>query len=104
MRIFYLWVDVRKVWPSGGRGTHPRSITIKRISLLKIQQRFFAFCKSLLPCEAESQKRNFVHRANCRRCVHCVSDDQNAKSEINYDCPTLTVSTLVCVCTEHESK
>ncbi|KRZ81534.1 hypothetical protein T08_6864 [Trichinella sp. T8] len=68
------------------------------VALLRILQ------KSLLPCEAESQKRNSVHRANCRRCVRCVSDDQNAKSQINYDCPTLTVSTLVCVCTEHESK
>ncbi|KRZ64265.1 hypothetical protein T08_3510 [Trichinella sp. T8] len=48
MRIFYLWVDVKKVWPSKG----------KVRALLRIQQ------KSLLPCEAESQKLNFVHRAN----------------------------------------
>ncbi|KRX15063.1 hypothetical protein T07_9872 [Trichinella nelsoni] len=38
--------------------------------------------KSLLPCEAESQKRNFVHRANFRRCVRCVSDDQNVNDKI----------------------
>ncbi|KRZ81515.1 hypothetical protein T08_15587 [Trichinella sp. T8] len=38
--------------------------------------------KSLLPCEAESLKRNFVYRADCRRCVRCVSDDQNVNDKI----------------------
>ncbi|KRX53602.1 hypothetical protein T09_9929 [Trichinella sp. T9] len=36
---------------------------------------------SLLPCNAESQKRNFVHRANCCRWVRCVSDDQNVNDK-----------------------
>ncbi|KRY04891.1 hypothetical protein T12_16357 [Trichinella patagoniensis] len=63
-------------------GTHTRCITIKRLSLLKIQQRFYNFLqKSLLPCNAESQKRNFMHRANCCRWVRCVSDDQNVNDK-----------------------
>ncbi|KRY04347.1 hypothetical protein T12_2332 [Trichinella patagoniensis] len=64
-------------------GTHTRCITIKRLSLLKIQQRFYNFLqKSLLPCNAESQKRNFMHRANCCRWVRRVSDDQNVNDKL----------------------
>ncbi|XP_003369368.1 hypothetical protein Tsp_04783 [Trichinella spiralis] len=74
--------NLLSVWPSGGPGYVPSIyhhqtdiLTQNLTALLHILQ------KNLLPCEAESQKRNFLHRANCRRCVRCVSDDQNVNDK-----------------------
>ncbi|KRX69226.1 hypothetical protein T06_473 [Trichinella sp. T6] len=60
---------------------------------------------------ASSYSAKFFFLARPNRKISCIVQiaavvyaASQAKSQINYDCPTLTVQTLVCVCTEYESK